>query len=127
MEKIPSSRRKILYIDDDPNLVKIIEEIMDMMNYDIVTSIDSIRAMESIRSNPSEFDLIITDMNMPKISGVQLCRELSEICPELPVILCTGSAVISDEDEIMQNGVKKVIYKPYAINELIEAVDELLE
>ncbi len=87
---IPTGNESILFVDDETYLVSIGKEILESLGYHVVTFTNSISALEPFNSNPDRFDLVITDMTMPNMTGEKLATELMSIRPNLPIILCTG-------------------------------------
>lgn len=85
---------------------------MEQQGYSVTTRTGSVEALKLFRTKPNDFDLVITDMTMPNMTGDKLAVELMKIRPDLPVILCTGySKKISDESAA-DIGIRAVLYKP---------------
>ena len=82
--------KTILLVDDEEEVVSVEQEMLGRLGYSITARIGSVEALEAFRANPSKFDLIITDMTMPGITGDKLAGKMMAIRPELPVILSTG-------------------------------------
>jgi CheY-like chemotaxis protein len=83
-------RENILFVDDEPTLLEIGTELLGKLGYRVTTCRDGRAALETFQARPDEFDLVITDMTMPGLTGDRLAKELVQIRPALPVILCTG-------------------------------------
>ncbi|MCP5054400.1 MAG: response regulator, partial [bacterium] len=86
---------RILFIDNEPTLVELGQEILEHLGYKVTGSTSSIKALEDFKNNPEQFDLVITDFIMPGLSGIQLAQHLFKIRPDIPVILCTGFSELS--------------------------------
>jgi CheY-like chemotaxis protein len=84
------------------------------------------RALERIRDDPGEFDLVITDMTMPDMQGTQLADHIKTLRPDLPVILVTGLASIATSDKASASGINALLSKPLSMNALADAVHSLL-
>jgi len=84
-------------------------------------------AIAAVRANPTDFDLLVTDFNMPKASGLDVARTIREIHPALPVVITSG--VITDELRVgaSEAGGKQIIYKPNSVEELSDTIRNLLE
>jgi PAS domain S-box-containing protein len=119
---VPKSRYRILFVDDEPSLVRMSQQILERLGYTVVGATDSLTALERFRSNPDEFDLLITDMAMPHLSGDQLAIEVMKIRKDMPVLLCTGHSDKIEEDRAKQIGIKRFIMKPLDMEGLSEAV-----
>jgi DNA-binding NtrC family response regulator len=93
----------------------------------VVTRTDGIEALELFRKDPTKFDLVITDMTMPGMTGDRLAMELIAIRNDIPVILCTGFSEHISEEEAMKIGIKAFIYKPLDIRTVTETVRNALD
>jgi len=87
---IPSGKESILLVDDEEDLVFGTERMLKQLGYSVVAKTDPRLALKLFRSEPHQFDLVITDQSMPRMSGIELARELTLIRPDIPIILCTG-------------------------------------
>jgi len=124
---LPSGQERILYVDDEASIAEMGKAMLSGMGYRVTTSTNPLEALEEIRSRPGDFDLLITDQTMPKMSGMQLVREVWKIRPELPVILCTGySSVIGEESAAVQ-GISHFLMKPLTMRVLTETVRKALD
>jgi two-component system cell cycle sensor histidine kinase/response regulator CckA len=95
---IPGGNERILFIDDEKDIVDIGERMVRHLGYEVVATTSSIKAMEIFRAKPDKFDLVITHQTMPNMTGATLAGELVRIRPGIPIILCTGfSDVITPE------------------------------
>jgi CheY-like chemotaxis protein len=116
----------ILVVDDEPRLVGYYAELLETQGYRVTGITDALEALQYFRAAPLDVDLVITDQTMPEMTGANLARELLEIRPDLPVILCTGYS-----DEIDAQGAKVLrvagyFQKPVMPGELLARVGELL-
>jgi PAS domain S-box-containing protein len=124
---MPTGSERILLIDDEETLVDIGKRMIENLGYQVTAFQSGTAALEAFRSRPDQFDLVITDQTMPKITGAQLAHEMLCIRPMLPIILCTGySAQVSDE-MIKKIGIKRMIMKPFLVKEIAVAIRELLD
>jgi PAS domain S-box-containing protein len=89
-EPLPVGTEWILLVDDEPPIVKMQQQHLEQLGYTVTARTSSMEALEALRSSPDKFDLVITDMTMPKMTGDKLSREIKEIRSDIPVILCTG-------------------------------------
>ncbi|RJP80887.1 MAG: PAS domain-containing sensor histidine kinase [Desulfobacteraceae bacterium] len=124
---LPTGNENILLIDDEETLVDIGRRMIERLGYQVTAFQSGTAALEAFRARPNQFDLVITDQTMPKITGAQLAHEMLCIRPTLPIILCTGySAQISDE-MIKKIGIKRMIMKPFLAKDVAVAIRELLD
>ena len=87
----------------------------------------SIEALEAFKAGPDKFDMVITDMSMPKMSGDKLAVELIKIRPDIPVLLCTGYSESMTEEKIKNIGIKGLLLKPIVIKDLAKKIREVLD
>jgi len=126
-EQLPTGTERILYVDDEAAIAKMAKQTLERLGYLITTRTNSIEALELFQMNPNDFDLVITDMTMPNMTGSKLAIELMKIRPDIPVILCTGySKQISDETA-SEIGIKAFAYKPMVIADIAKTVRKVLE
>jgi two-component system, cell cycle sensor histidine kinase and response regulator CckA len=118
---------KILFIDDEKALVDLGHQMMERRGYEVTTRTSSIEALELFVSQPSKFDLVITDMTMPNMTGDQLARKLMEIRPDIPVILCTGYSERISKEKAQAIGIREFILKPIIMTELAATVRKVLD
>ncbi len=126
-EDLPTGSERILIIDDEEQIVRIGEHFLRKLGYDVVTKTDSEEALELFEANPENFDLVITDMTMPHLTGARLSRKMLEIKPNLPIILCTGFSSGIDEKSVIEMGIKGYLNKPMIKRELALVIRKALE
>ncbi|MCF7688459.1 MAG: PAS domain S-box protein [Cephaloticoccus sp.] len=113
---IPAGQgQQVLLIDDEPVLAELGGRILEQLGYKPVTKSDPVEALALIRSDPYRFDLVITDMMMPKMTGLDLTRELQAIRPNLPIILTSGYMGAASEKQLHNQGIREVLPKPPTI------------
>jgi CheY-like chemotaxis protein/anti-sigma regulatory factor (Ser/Thr protein kinase) len=111
-EKLPMGNEKILFIDDEPSIVNIARQRLERLGYDVDAEMSPIEALELFRSRPDQFDLVITDLTMPKMTGDKLVQEILNIRPDIPIILCTGFSEKIVEKNATTLGAADYIEKP---------------
>jgi len=111
-EPVPKGTERILFIDDEEVLVTIGKQMLESLGYEVTTQTDGIKALELFKSQPTRFDLVVTDMTMPKITGEDLAAELMRIRPDIPVILCTGFSAKINKEKSAAMGIGAFVYKP---------------
>ncbi len=87
--------------------------MLESLGYDVVTRTNGTEAMEIFKAEPDRFDLVISDMTMPKMTGVELARDLMQIKPDIPVILCTGFSATIDENGQKPWGSRHLSLNPF--------------
>jgi len=126
-EKLPMGNEKILFIDDEESIVNIARQMLERLGYEVDAKMSSIEALELFRFKPDQFDLVITDLTMPKMTGDKLVREILTIRPDIPVILCTGFSEKIDEKKATALGATDYIEKPVNQHDLAFKVREVLD
>ncbi|MDQ1350245.1 MAG: hypothetical protein QG657_546 [Acidobacteriota bacterium] len=119
---IPRGSERILLVDDEWALVELGKQMLERIGYNVVVKSSSIDAFETFRSNPAAFDLIITDQTMPVMTGVQLARQIKNIRPDIPIILCTGFSESVDEETFRSRGIDAFVMKPIAMREIAAVI-----
>jgi CheY-like chemotaxis protein len=113
-------------VDDEKTLVDIGQQMLKRLGYTVVTKTNSLEALEEFQKGPEKFDLVITDMTMPNLTGVELSQRLMEIRPDLPIILCTGYSEKIDAQMAKSMGIRGFLMKPLAIHDMADTIREVL-
>ncbi len=124
---LPNGNETILIIDDEKGLAEIGSNLLSRLGYKVEAKTDPREALALIQADPSRFDLIITDMTMPYISGDRLIREVLTVNPQMPVILCTGFSNKIDRESALMIGAKDYIEKPLDKKQLACSVRTVLD
>jgi CheY-like chemotaxis protein len=120
-------QERILFVDDEPTLLEIGSELLKRLGYQVTTSGNGHAALETFKARSDEFDLVITDMTMPGLTGDKLARELLQIRADLPVILCTGFGNAMLGRNACQTGVKAYLMKPFVLRDLAKTIRQVLQ
>ena len=123
----PRGNERILIVDDEASIVNLEKLMLERLGYRITPHVNSIEALEVFKTNPSSFDLVITDMTMPRMTGVNLAKELLSIRVDIPVIICTGFSEKVDAEKAMQLGISGFLMKPVILSELAKMVREVID
>ncbi|MFH2218422.1 MAG: PAS domain S-box protein [Pseudomonadota bacterium] len=116
----------ILLIDDDESVVKVGRKMLERLGYQVVSTTSAVEALVLFREQPDKFDLVLTDMAMPNLTGASLAKKLLEIRPDIPIILCTGNSEFINEEKAMAIGIKSFIMKPFIYRELVQTVRNVI-
>jgi CheY-like chemotaxis protein len=120
-------KERILLIDDEDQIINIEQQILERLGYQVTPKTDSQEALEEFAAQPDRFDLVITDMTMPKMTGDQLARRMMEIKPRIPVILCTGYSETISEEKALAMGIDKFVMKPIVKDVLASTIRSVLD
>lgn len=117
----------IMIVDDDESILFSTRELLEDWGYQVLAFENGRQAFDEFKKTPDLFDLVLTDMTMPEMTGDQLAQKILEIRPDLPVILCTGYSDRVSEERAKQIGIKKFVQKPYISLDLTSLIREVLE
>jgi len=125
-ESTPGGEGWVLIVDDEPDIVEIGRKMLESLGYQVASRTSSLEALELIRDQPQRFDLVITDMTMPKMTGDKLAAEILSIRQDIPIILCTGFADPIAEEKAKVLGIKGILMKPILRVDLARAVSKAM-
>ena len=108
----------MLYIDDDEVMVVMVERLLERLGYAVTCMHDPARAIEVVHLAPQAFDVVVTDLNMPELSGLDVARALHHVRADLPVIISSGNLPDQLQNEARQAGVRALVHKQYTLEEL---------
>lgn len=123
--QLPRGNERILFVDDEEMLANIGKKMLENLGYSVTAKTKSNEALELFQQDPYNFDLIITDQSMPGIPGSELAKQVLQIRPDIPIILCTGYSSRVDEKKAREIGIREFAMKPLdrkAIARLIRVV-----
>ncbi len=124
---LPPGHERILFVDDEPDLVDVGLQMLNMLGYQVTGINDSQEALERFQSAPHDFDLVITDMTMPGMTGDLLSQHILAVRPDIPIIICTGYSEKVDADSIHSMGLAGLVYKPLIMKDLAQLIRRILD
>lgn len=101
--------------------------MFESLGYDVVMRTSSLEALQLFKSQPDRFDLVITDLTMPGLTGDNLAQKLMEIRSDLPVILCTGFSARMNEKKALALGIRAFVTKPVLKRQIAETIRKVLD
>ena len=119
---MPVGGEKILYVDDEEGLVLLGKSILEKLGYTVKGCTDPMEALSLVTSDPQAFDLVITDMSMPGLTGEELTDKIKNLNPKLPVILCSGYSDLIDEKSLKESKIYAYLSKPINLKHLAQTV-----
>jgi PAS domain S-box-containing protein len=125
--KIIGGTESILFVDDEESIVKLGTRILERLGYTITGKKSCIEALKLFKENPDRFDLIITDMAMPIMTGTDFAKEVLKIQPDMSIIICTGFSENLDLEIAKSVGIKEYIKKPLLTDEMTSKIREVLD
>ena len=118
---------RILLVDDEQLLVDTLKEMLKDLGYFVTATNRSLNAHEMFRADPKAFDLVMTDLTMPDMTGIDLAREINHIDQHMPIILCTGFSELIQPDQARAAGIREILFKPVVRSQLSVAIRKALE
>ncbi|MCP3954730.1 MAG: response regulator [Desulfobacterales bacterium] len=126
-QPLPTGKECILFVDDEPVLVEIGGQMLRHLGYRVECVADSVEALRLFQQSPDSFDLIITDMTMPKMTGDVLAHEILKVKPTIPIIMATGFSELMTEEKAKRAGIKDFLLKPLVIRDLAGTIRRVLD
>ena len=124
---IPTGTEHILFVDDEESLIDMGKQLLVSLGYTVTSRINSIEAFELFKAKPDVFDLVITDLTMPNMTGDELAEQLFAIRSDIPVILCTGFSTRITEEKAKNMGIKAFILKPLIRKDIAKTIRKVLD
>ncbi len=124
---ILTGTERILLVDDEELLLNMTEQLLEQMGYTVTSEERSIKALKIFKTNPENFDLVITDQSMPEMSGGELASQILKVRPEMPIILCSGYSSKVSEENYRDTGIAMYLNKPYNRKALSGTVRKVLD
>ena len=127
VELFPTGSERILFVDDEEAMTYVGKYRLEGLGYHVDTTTNPVEALELFHANHNQFDLVITDMTMPQMTGDRLVKEILKIRPDMPTILCTGFSENMDEKKAKEIGACQYIEKPFNRSVLASMVRKALD
>jgi len=126
VEPPPSGKGKLLVVDDDSVIIQSLEIVLNDLGYETVCETDSMRALVLFKQKPAQFDMVITDLTMPKLTGIELSKGILAVRHDIPIILCTGFSEEVNKKKALAAGIRQFVHKPVSGVELAKIVHQIL-
>jgi PAS domain S-box-containing protein len=123
----PRGKERILFLDDEELLVEWGRAALTRLGYKVTSMTDSVDALKTFSSDPSQFDLIITDQTMPGLTGMQLAQKLLKIRPDIPIILCTGHSETVTLEDVQAAEIRELLMKPVNKTKIARTIRSVLD
>jgi len=125
--KLQTGTEKILLVDDEISVAKLEGQMLSRLGYQVTEQTSSVDALNRFKTNPEHFDLVISDMTMPNMTGDQLAKEILSIEPDMPIIICTGFSERVNKEQAEIIGVKGFLMKPVVKSDMAQMVRKVLD
>lgn len=127
VDLIPRGNESILFVDDEKAISQMGKLMLERLGYQVTAQTSGKEALEVFHIRPAAFDLVITDMNMPHMTGIELIKELKRIKPDIPVILCTGFIDDLNKRQAKAKGCSAIIMKPFTHRKIANTIRMVLD
>jgi PAS domain S-box-containing protein len=124
---LPRGTERVLLVDDEEDLVVIGSEMLQRLGYRVTAITVSSDALETFKQDPFRFDVVVTDYNMPGLTGDRMAREMLSVRRDTPIIVCTGFSEVFDQQRAQALGIRQILMKPVTMQAIAQAVREVLE
>ena len=118
---------RILFVDDEAQIREVGYQLFSMHGYQVTTFSNGVQAWEEFQDHPGQFDLVITDMTMPYMTGAELAQKILGIRPAMPIILCTGQSELINREKALAMGVCDYLVKPVLRHDYLSAIHQALD
>jgi len=115
-----AKNNKILIVDDEPEMVEELKEILESEGYIVDSAFNGEEAL--LKFNKGGINLVLLDIKMPRMNGVEVYRKMRKINSSIPIIIVTGSFAKKNAEQILQEGADAIIYKPFEVEELLTLI-----
>ncbi len=124
---LPTGTEHILLVDDEEPIVFMASQMLERLGYQVTFRTSSVEAFNAFKVNPDKYDLVITDMTMPNMTGAELAPMLRKIRPDIPIIICTGFSEQIDEEKAKSMGISGYIMKPILKDEISRMIRKIFD
>jgi signal transduction histidine kinase/ActR/RegA family two-component response regulator len=124
---VPGGTEHILYVDDEAPTLEVGKRTLERYGYTVTTCESGILAMEAFHAGPMKYDVVITDLTMPRMTGMELAQRMLQLRPDLPIILCTGYSESITRETALAAGIRAFLLKPIVARELAAKIRALTQ
>ncbi len=116
----------VMYVDDDEALVLMVTRMLRRLNYEVAGFVDPQEALKEFITDPGRFDIVITDLSMPRVDGPEFVRQLLTVRPSTPIVMVTGYIRPEDIERTKDTGIRALVLKPNTVQDMGKVLHELL-
>jgi len=126
-KKLLKGDEYILFVDDEPEITFMGKKMLENLGYKVTISSNSVSAFEEFKTDPSRYSLLVTDQNMPNMTGTELAFKMKALHPNLKVIIITGYSDTLSEEVLEENGISEVLLKPMILDDFSKVIRRVLD
>jgi len=123
IENAPADRRTVLVVEDERLMLHLLRRVLSSSGYEVLTAADGEEAINIYRSHKREIDMVLLDVGLPKISGVEVFGMMKEANPTVCVVVASGYLERETKNKMHEAGVTQFVDKPYMIDKVLESLD----
>ncbi len=127
LKSIQGGTERILLVDDEEAVIKMEKQMLERLGYNVTAEIGSKKALDVFKANPNDFDLVISDMTMPGMTGVQLAIKIKKVRTDIPFIICTGFSDNINEESSKAIGIEGYLVKPITKSRFARKIRDILD
>jgi PAS domain S-box-containing protein len=116
---------RVLYVDDEEPLVFLMSRMLTQLGYNVTGCTEPQKALETFRSGPEDFDVVVSDLSMPQMSGIDLAREILQTRPGMPILIASGYIRPEDNEGVRSLGLPDLLLKPDTVDELSNSLHNI--
>jgi PAS domain S-box-containing protein len=116
----------VLCVDDEPALIELLRDQLESLGYRVTAHVSPTEALTDFLEHPLDFDVLLTDLTMPALSGADLAEKVLAVRPDLPIVMATGYGRVISEDRARELGLRPLLYKPFTMVALGDAIQDAL-
>jgi PAS domain S-box-containing protein len=116
----------VLTVDDEPALVELLRDQLHTLGYRVTAHVSPLEALADFLSRPLDFDVVLTDLTMPGMSGADLAERILKVRPDLPIVMATGYGHVMSEERAREIGLRPLLFKPFSMGALGDAIQDAL-
>lgn len=124
---LPKGKEHILLVDDEPLVTNVMSQMLKRLGYEVTSVNNARQALDIFQNTPDTFDMLISDLTMPGLTGDQLAEKILATAPDLPVLICSGYSDALSESQIKKIGIKSLVMKPVVFPELSQTIREIFD
>ena len=119
-----SKANKIFIVDDEPEMTEELKEILEDEGYEVKVAFNGVEAIKSFKKH--QFGLVLLDIKMPKMDGIETYRRMRKISRDVPIIIVTGSFAKKNAEQALREGANDVVYKPFEVEKLLLKIRQMV-
>ena len=124
---VPGGSERILLVDDEEGVARMMNVMLERLGYSVSFHTNCLDCLQAFRNSPRSYDLVISDMTMPNMNGLQFAGQIRTIRPEIPIIICTGFSDQINEEKCKTLGIQELVKKPVITQKMATAIRAALE